>query len=407
MTGIHESLEPVLIEEYSDKFELIVVEIKIQGKEVRIINGYGPQENWTNEEKMPFFVALEEEVSKARLEGKSIILELDANSKLGTKYIRNDPHTISPNGIILSGIIDRHALIVANGLTHKSSGVITRKRSTVVRTEESVIDFVCISSDMQESLVSIQIDENRNHVLTSFTKSKNGPKRHESDHNSILTQFNLEWKEKAPQSKIEVFNFNDKEGQKRFKEMTSNNTKLSSIFESNKDINKQTKQFIKKLDGVLHQCFKKIKIKGTPNKEIDDLFAQQKQLKSKVDAESKRKLKEIEDKLAEKMSEDMFKIVTEEVSKIYCESGGFNSGHLWKLKNKLRPKFNDNPTAVLDINGTLVTSVENIKKIHVAHFQKVLENRTIKSGLEEHKKTREELCEMRIKKAKLNKTPDW
>ena len=43
MTGIHESLEPVLIEEYSDKFELIVVEIKIQGKEVRIINGYGPQ----------------------------------------------------------------------------------------------------------------------------------------------------------------------------------------------------------------------------------------------------------------------------------------------------------------------------------------------------------------------------
>ena len=146
MTGIHKSLEPVLIEEYSDKFELIVVEIKIQGKDVRIINGYGPQENWTNEEKMPFFVALEEEVSKARLEGKSIILELDANSKLGTKYIRNDPHTISPNGIILSGIIDRHALIVANGLTHKSSGVITRKRSTVVRTEESVIDFVCIRS---------------------------------------------------------------------------------------------------------------------------------------------------------------------------------------------------------------------------------------------------------------------
>ena len=92
--------------------------------------------------------------------------------------------------------------------------------------------------------------------------------------------------------------------------MTSNNTKLSSIFESNKDINKQTKQFIKKLDGVLHHCFKKIKIKGTPNKEFDDLFAQQKQLKSKVDAESKRKLKEIEDRLAEKMSDNMFKIVT-------------------------------------------------------------------------------------------------
>ena len=341
MTGIHESLEPVLIEEYSEKFELIVVEIKVAGKEVRVINGYGPQECWNNEEKMPFFVALEEEVSKARLEGKSIILELDANSKLGSKYIKNDPHTISPNGIILSGIIDRHDLIVANGLSQKSSGVITRKRSTVLRTEESAIDFVCVSSDMQELLVSIQIDEERNHVLTSFTRTKNGPKRHESDHNSIITKFNLEWKGKDKQSKTEVFNFNDKGGQKKFKEMTSDNTTLSSIFESSEDINKQTKQFIKKLNGILHQCFKKIKVKSTYNKEVDELFKQQKQLRLKVDVESKKKLKEIEEKLADKLADDMFKIVKEEVEKVDCESGGFNSGHLWKLKSKLRPKFND------------------------------------------------------------------
>ena len=71
------------------------------------------------DEKMPFFVALEEEVSKARLEGKSIILELDANSKLGPKYIKNDPHNMSQNGVILSGIIERQGLVVANGLSQK------------------------------------------------------------------------------------------------------------------------------------------------------------------------------------------------------------------------------------------------------------------------------------------------
>ena len=97
MTGIHESLEPVLIEEHSDIFELIKVEIKVAGKEIRVINGYGPQENWSNEEKMQFFVALEEEVSKARLAGKAIILELDANSKLGSRYIKNYPHSMSSN----------------------------------------------------------------------------------------------------------------------------------------------------------------------------------------------------------------------------------------------------------------------------------------------------------------------
>ena len=69
----------------------------------------------------------------------------------------------------------------------------------------------------------------------------------------------------------------------------------------------------------------------------------------------------------------MFKIVEEEVSKVDCETGGFNSGHLWKLKSKLKPKFNDKPTAMLDINGKLVTSIEDIKSVHVQHFKKVLE----------------------------------
>ena len=95
------------------------------------------------------------------------------------------------------------------------------------------------------------------------------------------------------------------------------------------------------------------------------------------------------------------------MNKVDCESGGFNSGHLWKLNSKLRPKFNDNPTAVMDKSGVIVTSAESIKEVHVEHFKKVLENRNIKSGLEGHKQVREELCEMRIKKAKLNKTPDW
>ena len=43
MALIYELLEPVLIEEYSDKFETLVVELKVAGKKVRVINGYGPQ----------------------------------------------------------------------------------------------------------------------------------------------------------------------------------------------------------------------------------------------------------------------------------------------------------------------------------------------------------------------------
>ena len=63
--GAHEALEPMLIQEYSEDFELIVVEIKIRNKEIRIMTGYGPQECWAETERMPFFVALEKEIIKA------------------------------------------------------------------------------------------------------------------------------------------------------------------------------------------------------------------------------------------------------------------------------------------------------------------------------------------------------
>ena len=76
MLGIHKFLEPLLIEEYSDDFELIVAKIKVANKEIRLITGYGPQEYWI----AIFFKALEEEVSKAIMANKSISIELDANS---------------------------------------------------------------------------------------------------------------------------------------------------------------------------------------------------------------------------------------------------------------------------------------------------------------------------------------
>ena len=40
--GINKALNPMLIKDYSDEFELVVVEIKLHNKEIRIISGYEP-----------------------------------------------------------------------------------------------------------------------------------------------------------------------------------------------------------------------------------------------------------------------------------------------------------------------------------------------------------------------------
>ena len=56
-------------------------------------------------------------MTKAEIAGRSVIISCDANSKMGPKYIQGDPNPMSENGRILEGIINRHARIVANGIT--------------------------------------------------------------------------------------------------------------------------------------------------------------------------------------------------------------------------------------------------------------------------------------------------
>ena len=87
--AIHQDFNPKLIEEYNDPFELLIVEIEVDKRSIRVITGCGPQENWEESRRLSFFIALEAEIVKSELAGKAVIIEMDANSKLGEKYIPN------------------------------------------------------------------------------------------------------------------------------------------------------------------------------------------------------------------------------------------------------------------------------------------------------------------------------
>ena len=78
MIGVHKAFSPILVEEYSETFELLVVEETLGGKkQLQIISGHGPQETWKMDNRLPFLQALEEEITKAGLAGKSVIVSLD------------------------------------------------------------------------------------------------------------------------------------------------------------------------------------------------------------------------------------------------------------------------------------------------------------------------------------------
>ena len=67
-------------------------------------------------ECLSLFLALEQEIVKAEIEGKSIIIEMDANSKMGPDLIPGDLHEQSENGKVLADIIERHGLIIGNAM---------------------------------------------------------------------------------------------------------------------------------------------------------------------------------------------------------------------------------------------------------------------------------------------------
>ena len=242
MLGVHVDLKPMLVKEYSESFELIVVEVEIGNTRVRVMTGYGPQENWEEAERTPFFEALESEVVRAELESKSVIISMDANSKLGSQYIKGDPHVQTSNGRLLAGILDRHALIVTNGLVQKRVGIIIRERTTSNGLEQSVIDFVIMSSDLIKHLEYIHVDDKRIHVLTKLWKSKDGKQKNkvESDHNVRETKINIPWVDKGKKV-MEVFNFKSEESLKAFYKATQNTDDLEKIFKTEKSLEVQTK----------------------------------------------------------------------------------------------------------------------------------------------------------------------
>ena len=65
-------------------------------------------------------------------------------------------------------------LIVANGVEGKSCGVITRTRTTKENIEQSVIDYVLITQDLENHMTECHIDEEKKRVLTKIAKTKQG-----------------------------------------------------------------------------------------------------------------------------------------------------------------------------------------------------------------------------------------
>ena len=123
-----------------------------------------------------------------------------------------------------------------------------------------------------------------------------------------------------------------------------------------KPIDIVTNEFLKRLKGFIHKCFKKVKIIDQPNKELEELYNKRRILRNRHDEASKIELDEVDLELSSKYSDSMYTKILSEVQGLEdAEDGGFNAGKLWKLKKKLSPKTNEPPSAMENSPGKLIT----------------------------------------------------
>ena len=429
LTAVSQDLSPVLVYSGSDDIELMVVQGKIGDNDIRIFNCYGPQE--LNQAQRPvaqqqdiinkFWVELEKEVIKAYDEGCLILIEMDANAKVGKQVINDDPHDTSENGKLLLEFVERQNLKILNA-DQKCSGVVTRKRVTVNRVEESIIDYLITCDILADYLDEMIVDEERQYVLTKYASRKGYRKKIQSDHNILVGKFKLKYNTKKNKLRREVFNFKDKESQKKFYDVTNMTTKFKDIFEGEGDIEQHVNKFYKVLDDTFHQSFKKIRIKtrNSDNKsdEEKDILEKMK-LKEDLQTQIKRAeckiaktfllqmVTDLEDEIGSKIADKNAAKVKDCVSEFNLAGGKFSQTGLWKLKNKLCPKPHDPPMAKKDNLGNLVTEPTQLKKLYISHYKHRLRHREIEPGFEDLFHMKNELWKYRLQVLRGKTTAPW
>ena len=209
------ALDPVMVYEGDSECEVLVVKLSVKKKQIRIIAGYGPQECAPVIVRETYRNTVEEQVVRATLAGASVIIAEDANAKLGPNWIPKDPNPMSENGKLLANMITRQELKVVNSSHKCTGGPVTRCRKVHRKEEQSCIDFLIISQDLNQSLVDALIDSNQIYTLTKYTTTKGIPSVKRSDHHTLFANFSISWKEEKP-TRREIFKLRDSEGLKKF-----------------------------------------------------------------------------------------------------------------------------------------------------------------------------------------------
>ena len=204
--GCCKELRAAWVKEGDDTVEALSVDIFVKNFKIRCCVAYGCQESDIEDRKNAFWEYLEEEVTLAEESEAGFVLHMDGNLWAGDDIVPGDPRKQNRNGKRFQNFLNNHSnLTVVNSLP-LCEGLITRSRNKDGKLENSVLDFFVVCNRVLPYIMKMKIDEEKEHVLTNYTRVKSDGKATDSDHNTQYMDLNLEI-EDLKSKREEIFNF--------------------------------------------------------------------------------------------------------------------------------------------------------------------------------------------------------
>ena len=156
----------------------------------------------------------------------------------------------------------------------------------------------------------------------------------------MITQFKSKFIVNERAHKKEAYNLKNKVCQKKFKEYTGNTNMLSSVLNSDEDMNILTKRLIKKINGCISMNSKRVRISHFKKSHKDKLYEKLNIMKANNSSQ-----KHIEGDM-----EEIAIIQDEEYKKVFSElvktkdGEKLDSQKFWKLRKRMCPESKDPPS---------------------------------------------------------------
>lgn len=365
---------------YKENIKNIVTELEMsiehyEGTWIEINNGVGkiriglvyfPQENESKARITKAYTALSEHISQNKERCDEILVIGDFNAKIG----RGDQHeNQSRSGKIMQDFIKSNELVIVNHL-EVTEGRWTRNESGV----KSEIDYILSSEKAADVVTEVHIDEEKLYSLYHHKPEGNERRCIYPDHNPMLVQINWTLVRRKQQKSYFVMTEN---GYSKFESIMAKEKYHEDIIMQN-DIEEEYDKFVSRVQETLEKCKTKVKPKNAL-KVCRQLIKQIKLLKRQIRTNKMSHeercicLKRVE--LLKEHCEDQITVKNQKSVKSVIEkikkTGRSDLRAFWQY-NKSNQKVNLHKSAIVDENGTRWEDEEQIKKVFMEYYMKLL-----------------------------------